>query len=285
MNGQAAGTTPPSSPRALPDRFDADWRERIGRIGVVALDLDDTLLNADRRVTRNTRQALDDWQATGRRIVVATGRPPRYARAIPEYLHGLPLVCYNGCWIEHRDQVLRKSVISAAATQRLMQEFLDEAPGIWVGVESEDMMYESFKFRPWRYSAVCDMRQLERPAAKILFRKSHMSERQFQLLNDLLPDEAEILISDMYDLIQIMKKGADKFEGIRWWLHSCRMTSEQLAAVGDDTNDVTMVQHAALGVAMGNAVPEVKAVADFVTLTNDEEGVAKTLNAILATAA
>ena len=58
---------------------------------VLAVDLDDTLLADDKTVSPRTVAALEAWQASGRRIVIATGRPPRSTRIIPPFLHGIPV--------------------------------------------------------------------------------------------------------------------------------------------------------------------------------------------------
>lgn len=75
--------------------------------------------------------------------------------------------------------------------------------------------------------------------------------------------------------MELVPLGIDKAKSIDVLLKKLGLTSEQCIACGDGYNDITMIQYAGLGVAMGNAVDEVKAAADIITATNDQDGVAK----------
>ena len=90
------------------------------------------------------------------------------------------------------------------------------------------------------------------------------------------------LISPKYDLVQVIPYGASKAAALHWLLERWGLSLDEVIAFGDDVNDVEMVAEAGLGVAMANAVPEVKAVADRITTTNDEDGVAAVLEEFLA---
>ncbi len=272
-------------PPLLPTRFNVTWAQHLAQLEVAALDLDDTLLTADKRIAPETMAALDDWLQAGKKVLLATGRPPRMVRDLPDLRHQFPFVCYNGCWIEDSGEVLYQNAIPAASVQHFVNAALDFAPHLWVGVEAEDMLYEPFKLRPERVSVVGDMRAICRPAMKIIFRKSMLDTEQWTHILDHLPAHCTMLVSELYDLIQIMPAGADKVEGIAWWLASQDLDLGRTVAIGDDTNDTKMVAAAHMGVAMQNAVPEVQEVADFITTTNDAGGVAQVLNTILATLA
>ena len=87
------------------------FRSPTTMYSVLAVDLDDTLLADDKTVSPRTVAALEAWQASGRRIVIATGRPPRSTRIIPSFLHEFPWICYNGAWIELQNNVLFQTVI------------------------------------------------------------------------------------------------------------------------------------------------------------------------------
>ncbi len=269
-------------PLPLPATFDDAWIPRIARLEVVALDMDDTLLTSDKTVTVETVEALDAWLEAGKKVVLATGRPPRMARDIPELPYHFPAVCYNGGWIEHEGEVLYRNAIPAAVAHGFVNLVLDCAPDLWVGIEANDMLYEPYKLRSWRESVVCDVRAICRPVMKIIFGKSYLETEQLTYIQNHLPADCDILISDLYDSVQVMRTGVDKVQGISWWLQSQGLDLDQTLAVGDDTNDTRLVAGAQVGVAMQNAVSEVKAVADFVTATNDEGGVARVLSTVLA---
>lgn len=267
-------------PLSLP--FDARWQQILPDIKVAALDLDDTLLNPDKQISPGTLQALEAWLAAGRHIVVATGRPPRLAKTIPACLQIHPLICYNGAWIEYRDKLLYKNQIPAADTHRFLNSLLLHFPDMWVGIESDDVMYEPYARRPDRESVICDMRDLRRPAAKILFVPSSMTPAQYTMIRHLAPAGTTWQKSVQYDLLQIMGPNTDKAAALAWWLQTQGLSLDQAVAVGDDTNDLGMVAAARLGVAMQNAVGSVQEAADFITASNREDGVAKVLESVLA---
>ena len=82
--------------------------------------------------------------------------------------------------------------------------------------------------------------------------------------------------------MEIFKASCSKGDGLRWVADYCGVEMSETVAIGDNFNDVEMLQAAGLGVAMGNAEPEIVKYADVVTLTNDEDGVAAVLEQIIA---
>jgi hydroxymethylpyrimidine pyrophosphatase-like HAD family hydrolase len=128
---------------------------------------------------------------------------------------------------------------------------------------------------------VADLRQIGlRAAAKVL-----LFGITLEVLTPLLatlPHPVRVLYSARYQFVQILAQTADKAEALRVLMASWGQTLDNVAAFGDDTNDVEMVRDSGFGVAMANAVDEVKAVADFTTRTNNEDGVAFTMQKLLA---
>jgi hydroxymethylpyrimidine pyrophosphatase-like HAD family hydrolase len=82
-------------------------------------------------------------------------------------------------------------------------------------------------------------------------------------------------------VMEIFAPGVDKWTGIRQMMADWRLTAEQVAAIGDDINDLELVREAGLGVAMANAIEAVKAVADVHTGSHDEDGVAQFIDRLL----
>lgn len=266
--------------KLLPTVFSDTWKSRVSALRVAALDLDDTLLTEEKEVAPETRRALDAWLDSGREIVIATGRPPRYARKIPEFLHCHPRICYNGAWLEHRQRVIYRNPIPAATGQKFMQQVLSVFPDLWIGYETDDVYYASGE-APHRSPIICDLRNLAKPAYKIIFRPSLMTEQQLRAVAHMRPMGTTWLRSDQYDLIQIAAWGTDKSTALRWWLETSGLSLLRALAVGDDTNDTGMLASTGMGVAMANAADTVKEAADFITLDNGSGGVAKVLNQVL----
>ncbi len=270
--------------KSLPAVFAGAWKSRVLGLHVAALDLDDTLLTKEKEVAPETRRALEAWLDSGREIIIATGRPPRHAREIPEFLHCHPRICYNGAWLEYRQRVIYRNPIPADTGQKFMQQVLSAFPGLWIGYEADDIYYASGE-APHRQAIVCDLRRLVKPAYKIILRPSLMEERQLRAIACMRPAGTTWLRSDRYDLVQIAARGTDKSAALRWWLEARGLSLQQALAVGDDTNDAGMLASTGMGVAMANGVDEVKEAADFITLDNRSDGVAKVLHQVLASSA
>lgn len=87
-----------------------------------------------------------------------------------------------------------------------------------------------------------------------------------------------LLLLLLLSLIQVLPVGASKGAGVQWLLHHLGMSPDGLLACGDGENDIEMLQLATVGVAMGNAGPKVKSVADAVLSSNDDDGVAQAIH-------
>jgi hydroxymethylpyrimidine pyrophosphatase-like HAD family hydrolase len=98
----------------------------------------------------------------------------------------------------------------------------------------------------------------------------------------LLPEDVRALVSTKVALVQVMARTASKGAALEAMVERWDLSLANVVAFGDDVNDVEMIESCGLGVAMANAVDEVKAVADFATTSNNEDGVAVVLERLLA---
>ena len=248
---------------------------------IAAIDLDDTLLRSNGTLSTTTEDTLTRWQATGRQIVIATGRPPRsIGHVLPPSLQGVPWVCYNGAEIRLNGECIYTNHIPAADTQTIVLQVLDEMPGALIGVEVAGTLYLNRHAERATPYEVADLVTLEQPAAKVLI----FSETKEPLpsLASAMPPSAQPLYSARYPhFIQILATNCNKASALEHWVEAMQHALADIVAFGDDTNDVEMVAACGRGVAMANAVAEVKAVADEITLTNDEDGVARILTKLL----
>jgi len=249
-------------------------------ISVLAIDLDETLLRNDGSVSERTLKSLAAWEASGRRAVIATGRPPRSARAIPDALLHLPCVCYNGAAIYQDQTPFYTRTIPAADVWQIVNALLTAMPTGRVGIEIDDILYVNQPSERWGHVHTPDLLGMTpRPAAKII-----MSLREYEQAvasTACLPATAKALLSEKYNLAQIMPTGSSKATALHHLMETWGISMAHVAAFGDDVNDVEMVQEAGLGVAMDNAVDEVKAVANRITASNERDGVALVVEELL----
>jgi Cof subfamily protein (haloacid dehalogenase superfamily) len=248
---------------------------------ILAVDLDDTIVRRDRTISERTLAALAAWQGTGRRVVIATGRPPRMTRSIPEALHGLPWICYNGAIAFENQEVILERSIHPEHVQLILERLLAADPSATVGLEIDDTLYLNRQSEKYGAQYVADLRTVaHRPAAKILMGLAQYEQTLHELGH--LPDGVHVLVSPKYELVQFMPAGVSKATALKMLLARWGASAQEVVAFGDDVNDVEMVGLAGLGIAVANAVEEVKVVAKRVTGSVDEDGVAQVLEELLA---
>jgi len=249
-------------------------------ISVAAVDLDDTIVRSDGTISDRTLEALWRWEESGRHVVIATGRPPRSTRKIPDKLHHLPWICYNGAVIHHRDQVLYEDMIAGEHAHAIVESILAVAPDCLLGLEIGDVLYVNQPLDRPDVHLVADLLSVAmQPAAKVLLSLDQYNALQ-PLLADL-PKATKVLLSEKYNLAQIMPFTSSKERALIHLVEGWGITMQNVIAFGDDINDVEMISAAGIGVAMDNAVPQVKAIADRITASNDEDGVALILEEMM----
>lgn len=250
-------------------------------MGVIVLDLDGTLLRADKSLSPASRGGLLRAEAAGHRLVFATARPPRLTLALlPAEFAGEFVVCYNGAQVLRHGRVLRQEAVPAADVARVFAHLERSMPGTVRGFEYEDQLYAigSFDhhFAPGSFEPMPPELNNGRASPKILVDIG----QDFSLPEflQMLPPTCHAVLTDGGTLCQIMPRGADKATGVAHVLEELGADFGDVVAFGDDHNDVPLFRRAGYAVAMGNAVPELKALAHAITGTNEEDGVARFLD-------
>jgi 5-amino-6-(5-phospho-D-ribitylamino)uracil phosphatase len=248
---------------------------------ILALDLDDTLLRSDATISSRTLQSLDRWRDAGHAIVIATGRPTRsIAEVLPPELHSVPWITYNGAYIYLEGECIYQNLIPPAATHSIIALVKEALPECALGIEIDNTLFLNRTIsRTSPYSVVDLVTVAHQPAAKILF--FHQEFSTLQSILSALPSDTRAMLSDKYNLVQILSASADKTHALRYLLDHLGLEMAHVVAIGDDINDVDMIRDSGLGVAVANAIPAVKAVAKRMTLSNDEDGVALVIEELL----
>jgi Cof subfamily protein (haloacid dehalogenase superfamily) len=257
---------------------------------LVASDLDGTLLREDQTVSRRSVAVLDRAVREGLRFVMVTGRPVRWLP--PVFAHtGVrgPVVCANGAVIYDpgRDEILRGTALSADLVAEVVTALRREFPQVVFAVEIDHgraMVSEA----EWPVIADVQRRiidQAERvdtPAVKVLARLPDGEADEFRAAcTRLLDGTAQVTSSSRRAMVEISAAGVTKASGLAWLAEREGIDPEQIVAYGDMPNDVPMFSWAGRAVAVANAHPAVLDVADEVTASNDEDGVAVHLEKLL----
>ncbi len=249
---------------------------------ILALDLDDTLLRTDKTISECTRQALRRWLAAGHEVIVATGRPPRWIHeALPPELHDAPRVVYNGAQVIVGGNVVYRNEIEPADVRKIVEWTQAYRPHWHIGLEIDDQLYLNRTTQKAGVYTVAELISLcERPAAKIIFPFPEASEDLAPLLA-VLPATTRALITPKFSMVQLCGSTTDKANALAHLLAQRNLSVDALIAIGDDVNDIEMLRRAGIGIAVDNALDEVKAVADWVTDAADADGVATAIERLL----
>lgn len=256
---------------------------------IIALDIDGTLTNSNKEVSGPTLEALIDIQKRGYKVVLASGRPTPGVSAIASQLklqeYGSYILSYNGA-----------KIINCRTKEVIYQRTLPSSvlPGLFEIAQQTGVHLNTYKNDEYiiagiginRYmemeSRVCGMpikkaenfvEKIDFPMNKILYSlepeylaapEKLVKERFHNLLN--------VYRSDPFYL-EVMPSKVDKAHSLLKLLGSLGMTKEEMICCGDGFNDITMLECAGLGVAMENAQDLVKASADYITASNDNDGI------------
>lgn len=276
-------------------------------IRIILLDIDGTLTNSQKVITPKTKEALLRAQSNGITLALSSGRPEqgltRWARELKMFQNNGLFICFNGGKVINcrTGEVLYNHPIppeDARAVLKHLKKF-DVVPMVTHGeyayvtnVFNHDIpMPDDFAlgnpFNVLEYEAhgnnymLCEKRDLAEcadfPVNKVLtyaapaYLQAHHAEMAAPFADRL----NAMFTADFY--FEFTAKGVDKAHAIASALTPLGYKREEMIAFGDAQNDSTMLRYVGTGVAMGNAMPEVKAIADYVTATNDEDGIAKAL--------
>ena len=258
----------------------------------IALDLDGTLINHDKVVTPKTREALLQAEAEGVVIILASGRPTYGIEPVAECLEldkrGGYILSYNG-----------GNIVNAKTGEKLFAQFLpDEVipilyryakeknhallgyAGNEIITEMPDDQYvkEESRINKMNIRKVENLFEaLEPHPTKLLMTgdPADMLKAENEL-SEILGDRMDIFRSAPF-FLELVPKGIDKAKSLLRLLSKINLTPADMIAFGDGYNDLSMLKLAGMGVAMQNAAPEVRAEADYITLSNEEDGVAAAL--------
>ena len=273
---------------------------------MLALDVDGTLLDSGGVLRPSTAEAVARAARAGIRPVLCTGRRYRRARPIAEHL-GLdaPLVCNSGALVkepaDHR--TLWRADFDAPLTADVLAifrergepplSFTDRTPG-----EPDFLVERAPTGLPLfddyldlnRDHAGVDPRWADRPGSGPHFHLCAIGTREAMLdferaVLDRLADRVRTFVqkSPRYagTMCEVLRHDASKWAGVLHLAEIWGLAPESICAVGDDMNDVPMLQGAGLGVAMGHAPSAVLDAADLVTGDHDNDGVAMLVDDVL----
>jgi Cof subfamily protein (haloacid dehalogenase superfamily) len=281
---------------------------------LLAVDLDGTLFNSHKEIDKETVEALHDYKAKGGKVVICSGRSPLSTRWIAETI-GLsdPIIAYNGAVSQEASgEVFEQNTFRQEGVLAFIQAceeygvygHLYEGDTLLVPEENEWNVtwiennipslqrsggsMEACK----RFRGQCEVKLLtplsdyvSKNRPDILkfaaFRKEEGKFEEFTAHLKSMPDEFEVSSSFNFTNLEISPANISKAAALIKLAKRFNLEMSEVAAVGDNFNDLQMLSSAGLGIAMGNAPEKVKEAADVVTGSNDNQGVAKAIKTFI----
>ena len=257
-------------------------------IKLLAVDLDDTLLNEECIVSEANKKAIQEAVARGVIVTIATGRMYESAQKIAKEIGiDVPLISYNGAFVKTAvsEEVLMKRCLDEDAARAVLDLFREK--GWYIQLYRNDTLYVD--------KATDDTRAYE---ARVETKAVEIGEAFYEDPRDILkmlaisdPDKIDYVEKTVHTLfagkvfaprsmprfLEIVNAKVNKGEALRFVAEHFAIKREEVMAIGDSNNDIAMLEYAGIGIAMGNAKPRVLEVADAITATNAKDGVAEAI--------
>lgn len=261
---------------------------------LIAIDLDGTLLNSDGNISKRNIQALHDAHQQGVKIVLCTGRPYLLMKDFVEEI-GLNstedfIITFNGGLVQKaaNGEVIKQHTLSQTDMQKWYNVTKDLA--LPFNIIDAEHVYEP-PFYPENHPSIY-FNNRKKTIAKTqdfaTFSKDHqfnkfvvccepkyLDEQILKLPSELVSQYS--VFKSQTNLLEIVAPGVTKGNTLKELADYLKIEPSEVMAIGDQENDLSMIEYAGVGVAMGNAVPQVIAKADHITADNNHDGVAEAI--------
>lgn len=257
---------------------------------LIALDLDGTLLTDAKTITERSKHVIKKAREAGHIVVIATGRPHRASLTYYEELDlDTPMINFNGAYLHHpidkkwealhsplplRTALAVIETCDQLGVHNIMAEVLGD---VYIDRYDEEFM-EIFHINridhPIRIGNLKN--QLDYDPTSLII---HPRENQVDLLREGLNRDHASVIEHRHwgapwNMIEIVRKGMNKGVAVDRVAKYYQIEPENVIAFGDEDNDLEMIDYAGVGVAMENAASYLKKIANYVTATNEADGIA-----------
>ena len=259
---------------------------------LICTDLDGTLLRNDKSISKENSEAIEYFKREGGKFTFITGRMYFTARQLYDMVNpNAPVGCINGGGIyDYEKGEYLWSMTLPEGARELVGAVIEAVPTVGVQMNALDVIYfcrdndamRNFRRRTGTTFVVGDHKKLDVPIGKVVFgddSEENISKVAEVLHNHQRSAEFDYIRSER-TLYEILPKGSSKGNLLPRLAEILGVKMSRTVAIGDYNNDVSMIKAAGVGVAVANAVDEAKAVADIVTVSNEESAIAKIIGEI-----
>lgn len=247
---------------------------------MIVTDLDGTYLRNDKSISEYSRNIVNALRKKGYIFVVATARPVRSVVGI-DNLDFDAGIFHNGAVIYNKKELIGNFGISNAYS--IIKKIVSEYTNLNIAVESNDVLYANFDAsQTWpetHYIFTNNFFEIQGAISdKIIVEVTSIDD--MNRIKKFLTNDLYIQLSENR-VAMIMNKKANKVFGVQRLANLYKIAMEDIVAFGDDYNDIEMLKAVGMGIAVNNALDEVKDIADKICGNNDVESVAKCLSEYL----
>ncbi len=240
------------------------------KIKAIIVDLDRTLLRTDKSLSPYTISVLKECKARGIKVMAATARPERSITEYDKAIDFDAVTVMNGAKVMVGDKVITYGIPEELAEEMLAK--VCERKGLLFSVETGEILYARDHIPEFEYTRHTEFPKL--PTGETAYKILVSGDGAAEFVKEHLSEGLHCTVANGY-LVQVMSKDAKKKNGVEVMLNAFGFSAEEAVYFGDDYDDMESMQFCGTGVAVNNAIPEVKAIADEIAGSNDEDGVAR----------
>ncbi|WP_153126510.1 Cof-type HAD-IIB family hydrolase [Peribacillus tepidiphilus] len=243
---------------------------------IVFFDIDGTLLDHDKKLPQSTKNAIKKLQENGVYVAIATGRAPFMFEELREELDISSYVSFNGQYVVFEGQVIYKKPLLTSNIERLLSHSAEhQVPLVFL---NEKSMKASVPFHKRIEEGMGSLKMSHPEHDYEFFNNNDI----YQVLLFCNRDEEHLFLENYPEFrfirwhencLDVLPDGGSKAAGILKLIEKAGFKIDDVFAFGDGLNDIEMIKTVGTGVAMGNAVEELKKHADLVTTPVDEDGI------------
>lgn len=259
---------------------------------LVCVDMDGTLLDSSKKIKKRNIEVIRKADKLGVKVVLTTGRGYPFAKKFRKEMGiSTPIIASNGAYIVDGHEVMMKNVIPIETANTILDVMNRHKVKTFIHT-TEDIVYRKkdisrFLAKKFFGDSIKEIDSFEGGLKDnkdnlLKFVGISISSKKIDKVKKVLRkiDNVEVVSSSKFNC-EVMIKGSSKGEAVRMMAEKYNIKQEEIMCIGDNENDLSMLQYAGCAVAMGNGTKEVKDIADYITSSNNNCGVAQAIEKLI----